>query len=231
MTHSPHPSAAREAERRALVDEIATEAAQCAIFTGRRALSARVLEAMRTVPRHEFVLPGESDSAYVNVPLPIGHRQTISQPFIVALMTDLLDPGPDDVVLELGTGSGYQAAVLATLVRHVYTVEIVPGLAASAAAVLARLGYDNVSVRAGDGQAGWAEHAPYDSIIVTAACPELPSAFVEQLRPGGRIVFPLGQPMGEQELVVADLTAEGQLRSRSVLSVRFVPLLDQPPAD
>ncbi|MBI1397355.1 MAG: protein-L-isoaspartate(D-aspartate) O-methyltransferase [Betaproteobacteria bacterium] len=219
----------RADERRVLVDEIAAEAAQCARYTGRARLAERTMQAIRSVPRHEFVLPGESERAYVNAPLPIGHRQTISQPFIVALMTDLLDTRPDDVVLELGTGSGYQAAVLATLVRHVFTVEIVPELAAMATATLSRLGYDNVSVRSGDGQAGWPEHAPYRGIILTAACTELPEALAAQLAPGGRVVYPRGEPYGEQELVVADLDPSGALRAQSVLPVRFVPVLDRPP--
>jgi protein-L-isoaspartate(D-aspartate) O-methyltransferase len=179
---------------------------------------------MASVPREEFVLPAYRHRAYDNTPLPIEAGQTISQPLIVALMTDLLETRPGDVILEVGTGSGYQAAVLAGLVEQVYGVEIVPELAAGAARVLARLGYDNVFVRQGDGYEGWPELAPFDGIIVTAAAPEIPPPLLEQLKPGGRLVIPVGTEYGEQDLLLVELGEDGEIRERSVLPVRFVPL-------
>jgi len=195
-----------------------------ASYTGRHALSERVMAAMARVPREEFVLPRYRDRAYDNTPLPIEAGQTISQPLIVALMTELLEPQPGDVILEVGTGSGYQAAVLAELVEQVYGVEIVPELAAGAARVLARLGYDNVYIQAGDGYEGWPELAPFDGIIVTAAAPEIPPPLLEQLKPGGRLVIPVGAEHGEQDLLVVELGEDGDILKRSVLPVRFVPL-------
>lgn len=195
-----------------------------ASYTGREKLSSRVMAAMARVAREEFVLPSYRHMAYDNTPLPIEAGQTISQPLIVALMTDLLDPQPDDVVLEVGSGSGYQAAVLSGLVKQVYGVEIVEQLANSAAEVLARLGYDNVTVRAGDGYAGWPEHAPFDSIIVTAAAAEIPPPLLEQLKPGGKLVIPVGAEHGDQELLLVEVDDRGEIRERSVLPVRFVPL-------
>ena len=193
-------------------------------YTGRSELSDRVMAAMAAVPREEFVLPEYRDRAYRNTPLPIDAGQTISQPLIVALMTELLDPQPGDVVLEVGTGSGYQAAVLSRLVQHVYSVEIVEELADSAAHVLRRLDYDNVTVRAGDGYVGWSQHAPFDGIIVTAAAPHLPPPLLQQLKPGGKLVIPLGEEHGYQELLVVEVDAAGEINSKSVLPVRFVPL-------
>jgi len=193
-------------------------------YTGRAELSDRVMAAMGAVAREEFVLPQYRHLAYRNTPLPIEAGQTISQPLIVALMTELLDPQPGDVVLEVGTGSGYQAAVLSQLVQQVYSVEIVEELAASAAAVLKRLDYTNVSVRAGDGYAGWPEHAPFDSIIVTAAAEHLPPPLLQQLKPGGKLVIPVGEAHGYQELLVVEVDAAGEISRQSVLPVRFVPL-------
>ena len=175
--------------------------------------------------REEFVLPQYRHLAYQNTPLPIAAGQTISQPLIVALMTELLDPQPGDVVLEVGTGSGYQAAVLAHLVEHVYSIEIVKELADSAAEVLRRLDYTNVTVRAGDGYAGWPEHAPFDGIIVTAAAEELPPPLLQQLKPGGKLVIPLGEEHGFQELLLIEVDAAGEISKRSILPVRFVPLM------
>ncbi len=195
-----------------------------ASYTGRHRLSERVMAAMASVPREEFVLPRYRHLAYDNTPLPIEAGQTISQPLIVALMTELLEPQPGDVILEVGTGSGYQAAVLAGLVKQVYGVEIVPELAAGAAEVLARLGYHNVTVRAGDGYAGWPEHAPFDGIIVTAAAGDIPPPLLEQLKPGGKLVIPVGAQHGEQDLLLVELGEDGDIRKRSVLPVRFVPL-------
>jgi protein-L-isoaspartate(D-aspartate) O-methyltransferase len=215
----------RYAELRAvLIAEIEAEVAATADATGRTALDRRVLDAIAAVPRHEFVPERVRALAYGNHPLPIGEGQTISQPYIVALMTDLLEPRPDHVVLEVGTGSGYQAAVLARLVRHVYSVEVLPALAEHASATLARLGIANVSVRTGDGAQGWAEHAPYDGIIVTAAGAELPRMLVDQLKPKGRLVMPVGRG-GYQDLVLATKAVDGTMATREVLSVAFVPLV------
>lgn len=211
-------------ERARMLVAIQESVRESASYTGRAQLSERVMSAMASVPREEFVLPAYRHLAYDNTPLPIEAGQTISQPLIVALMTDLLDPQPSDVVLEVGTGSGYQAAVLAGLVERVYSVEIVEELAVSAAAVLDRLGYDNVTVRAGDGYAGWPEHAPFDSIIVTAAAAHLPPPLLKQLKTGGKLVIPVGEEHGYQELLLIETGENGEIRERSVLPVRFVPL-------
>lgn len=206
-----------------MLAEIEAEARAAASYTDRPVLSKRVLDAMSRVPRHEFVAPARKDLAYYNGALPIGYGQTISQPYIVALMTDLLDLGPECVVLEVGTGSGYQAAVLAELCRTVYSMEIVSALAEESAARLRRLHYDNVHVRSGDGYDGWPEHAPYDGILVTAGAEEIPPPLVEQLRPGARLVIPLGRRYASQELMVVEKNAAGEARGRSVLPVAFVP--------
>lgn len=211
-------------ERARMLAAINESVRDSASYTGRAQLSPRVMSAMGRVPREEFVLPAYRHLAYDNTPLPIEAGQTISQPLIVALMTDLLDPQPSDVVLEVGTGSGYQAAVLAGLVKQVYSVEIVEELAVSAAAVLDRLGYDNVTVRAGDGYAGWPEHAPFDGIMVTAAADEIPPPLLAQLKPGGKLVIPVGAEHGYQELLLIEVGEDGEVRERSVLPVRFVPL-------
>jgi protein-L-isoaspartate(D-aspartate) O-methyltransferase len=193
-------------------------------WIGKEHLDARVLAAMEKVPRHEFV-PQELDYlAYSNGPLAIGHGQTISQPYIVALMTDLLRPQAEDVVLEVGTGSGYQAAVLSLLVKQVYSVEIVAALAQDAATRLRSLGYSNVSVRGGDGYRGWPEHAPFDAIIVTAAAPTIPPPLLEQLKPGGRMVIPVGAPYDRQILTVIDKSERGDVTQQTILPVAFVPL-------
>jgi protein-L-isoaspartate(D-aspartate) O-methyltransferase len=211
-------------ERAYMLEAIRDSVARTADYTGKSELSARVMDQMATVPRHEFVIPEQQSRAYLNTPLPIAHGQTISQPLIVALMTDFLEPKSTDVVLEVGTGSGYQAAILSGLVAEVYSIEIIPELAASASDVLQRLGYDNVSVRAGDGYLGWPDHAPFDGIIVTAAADEVPSPLIEQLKPGARLVIPVGLPGGSQELLVIEKQPDGSTTSRSVLPVRFVPL-------
>ncbi len=212
------------AQRQAMLEAIRLSVEDSAQYTGRSALSERVRQAMASVPREEFVLPEYRHLAYRNTPLPIEAGQTISQPLIVALMTDLLDPQADDVVLEVGTGSGYQAAVLAGLVRHVYSVEIVEQLATSAAQVLQRLDYDNVTVRAGDGYAGWPQHAPFDGIIVTAAADEIPPPLLQQLKPGGKLAIPVGAEHGYQELLLIEVDEAGKVSKKSVLPVRFVPL-------
>ena len=211
-------------ERQGMLDAIRDSVRNSADYTGRAELSTRVMGAMGAVAREEFVLPRYRHLAYQNTPLPIEADQTISQPLIVALMTELLDPQPDDVVLEVGTGSGYQAAVLAHLVKHVYSVEIVEELADGAAEVLQRLGYTNVTVRAGDGYAGWPQHAPFDGIIVTAAAGEIPPPLLQQLKPGGKLVIPVGEEHGYQELLLVEVDEAGEISRQSVLPVRFVPL-------
>ena len=188
-----------------------------------RRLAPRVLDAMRDVPRHALVPEQVRDHAYEDRPLPIGYGQTISQPYIVALMTDLLRPEPGHVVLEIGTGSGYQAAVLAELVDRVYSIEIVPELAARAAGDLDGLGYANISVRAADGYHGWAEHGPYDGIVVTAAASHIPPPLVAQLKPGGRMVIPVGASFMVQQLMLVEVDRNGDVRTEALLPVRFVP--------
>ncbi len=211
-------------DRAELLQEIERDALYTADLTGRPIFAARVMEAMAAVPRHEFVPDVEPARAYVNAPLPIGHGQTISQPFIVALMTELLDTEPEHVVLEIGTGSGYQAAVLAGLVRHVYSIEVVASLASQSAERLARLGYDNVEVRHGDGALGWPARAPFDGILVAAAASEVPSALPAQLKPGGKLVIPVRGGWA-QDLTVVEKTAPGRVLERPVLPVAFVPLV------
>ncbi|MGH8286746.1 MAG: protein-L-isoaspartate(D-aspartate) O-methyltransferase [Steroidobacteraceae bacterium] len=197
-------------------------------IAGRDIQNPRVLQALRTVPRHLFVPPAYTGDAYDDRPLPIGHGQTISQPYIVALMTELARPAPTDRALEVGTGSGYQAAVLAGLVSHVYTIEIVEPLAREAGQRLKKLGYENVTVRTGDGYAGWPEHAPFDVILVTAAPEEVPAPLLEQLAPGGRLVVPVGRVFAVQELRLIEKDASGKLRTTRVAPVRFVPLQRAP---
>jgi len=203
------------AERRRMVKEQLSS-------SGYGITNARVLAAMGKVPRHEFVPVELWPRAYVDGPLPIGYDQTISQPYIVAFMTEQLDPQPTDRVLEIGTGSGYQAAVLAQLVAEVYTIEIIEPLAQRAEVDLKRLGYTNIQVRAGDGYKGWPEAAPFDVIIVTCAPEKVPPPLVEQLKDGGRMIIPVG-PMGDQELVLLRKQGE-QLEKHAVLPVRFVPM-------
>lgn len=193
------------------------------VHTGLRGLDTRVREAMEAVPREEFVPDAERGAAYGDHALPIGHEQTISQPFIVALMTQLLQPERADRVLEIGTGSGYQAAVLASLVAHVYSVEILEPLANQARRRLQGLGIDNVSVVAANGAKGLSEFAPFDKVVITAATPEVPAALVEQLRVGGLVVAPLGEWGYGQQLSVLRKTPDGQLEGDEVLPVSFVP--------
>ncbi len=183
-----------------------------------------VLNAIRTVKRHEFVPEQYRRQAYLDQPLPIGHGQTISQPFIVAYMTELLELEEDDVVFEVGAGSGYHAAVIAEIVDRVYTVEIVEPLAESSAERLERLGYDNVTVSHADGYHGWEEHAPFDAIVVTAAASHIPPPLVEQLKPEGRMIIPVGPPMQIQNLMLVEKDEEGRVSQRNVMPVRFVPL-------
>ncbi len=209
---------------RFMLDEIRRDARETAAYTGRSQISVRVMDAMGRVPRERYVPSQAAHLAYFNRPLAIGHGQTISQPFIVALMTDLLNVAATHKVLEIGTGSGYQAAILGELTRAVYTIEIVPALAQRAADTLAEQGYDNVHVRAGDGWFGWPEQAPFDAVIVTAVAKEVPPRLLDQLAPGGRMVLPLGDPDGAQMLVLIAKDERGSVSRRDVLPVAFVPL-------
>ena len=218
---------AYEPQRRHMVEEIVALARESRAATGRATLSERVLAAMAKVPRHDLVPAGQKAVAYANRPLPIGLGQTISQPFIVALMTDLMEVKPGDRVLEIGTGSGYQAAVLAELAGTVYTIEIVEPLAREAAGRLKQLGYRNVVAKSGDGYQGWPEHAPFDAIVVTAAPREVPQPLIEQLKPGGRLVVPVGGQATGQELLLIEKQPDGTVARRNILAVRFVPLTDK----
>jgi len=193
-------------------------------YTGNPSLDKRVEEAMMAVPRHKFVPPGSRPYAYENTALPISHRQTISQPYIVALMTDLAAVTSESVVLEVGTGSGYQAAVLSELVSHVYSIEIIEPLGLEAKSLLQDLGYDNVTVKIGDGYHGWSEHAPFDAILVTAAAEHIPEQLTQQLKPGGRLVIPVGRQGQAQSLRILTKGADGKIEQRDILSVVFVPL-------
>ncbi len=226
LTHA-RPSEAqdpRAAARARMVAEIAAMARETGAETGRPRFGEAVMAAMGKVPRHRFVPVLQDIFAYENRPLPIGEGQTISQPYIVALMTDLLDPKSADSVLEVGTGSGYQAAVLAELVAKVYTIEIVETLGRRAKQVLGELQYRNVEVRIGDGYGGWPAAAPFDAIIVTAAPAAVPQPLIDQLKPGGRMVIPVGGPSDVQHLLLVEKQPDGRTTTRRTLSVRFVPL-------
>lgn len=196
-------------------------------YTGIDQFAPEVMEAVARVPREAFVPDELKPWAYENRPLPIGRGQTISQPYIVALMTDLLHPDKDDVMLEVGAGSGYQAAVLAQLVNGLYTLEIVPALAKNAEKILQKLGYHNVEVQQGDASKGWPEHAPFDGIIVTAAAERIPQALIEQLKPGGRLVIPVGSPQMPQDLMLVQKDDKGHLSKRNILPVAFVPFISE----
>jgi protein-L-isoaspartate(D-aspartate) O-methyltransferase len=215
-------------EMQQMLSDIEWEVKLTRNMIGRAALSDRVMAAMKHVPRHKFIPDALREYAYQNGPVPIGFGQTISQPYIVALMSDLLNTKPSDVVLEIGTGSGYQAAILSELVRQVYSIEVIEDLATMARAHLRELGYDNVEIRTGDGNLGWLEHAPYDGIIVTAAAPHIPQALIDQLRTGARLVIPLGQPYSAQELMVVEKKPNGEIETREILDVAFVPLVEVP---
>ena len=213
-----------EAHRR-LMEEIGREARDTHMWTGRTSFSERVMAAVAKVPRHEFVLPEDRPYAYVNRPRGIGHGQTISQPYMVAAMTDLMDLGETDRVLEIGTGCGYQTAVLAEVAGRVFSVEVIADLAKSARKRLAALGYDTVTVHHGDGYQGWPDRAPFDAIIVTAAPESIPEALVEQLQPGGRMVIPIGRVHESQTLLLGVKQDDGTLKTRRVLPVAFVPMV------
>jgi len=208
-----------------MVAEIEAMYAETRSLTGLPAMAPRVRAALGKVERHRLVPPEQRALAYRNHPLPIGQGQTISQPYIVALSTDLIAPQPQHVVLEVGTGSGYQAAVLAEIVQKVYSIELLEPLALAARKSLGELQYQNIEIRIGDGYKGWPEQAPFDAIVVTAAAPRVPEALVEQLKPGGRLVIPVGEPGGAQDLLLIVKTAQGKLERKSILPVRFVPLV------
>jgi len=209
--------------RQQMIAEIVTEAALTVGHTGRAAFSDRVMRVIGSMPRHEFVPVELQPYAYLNRPLPIGYEKTVSQPFIVALMTDLLAPEAGDVVLEVGAGAGYQAAILAELAKRVYTVDIIEELAQGAERRLKRLGYENVEVGVVNGYYGWPEHAPYDRIMVTAASDLIPPPLLAQLKPGGRMVIPTGIP-DKQTLTLVEKSATGSLSAREILPVRFSEL-------
>jgi protein-L-isoaspartate(D-aspartate) O-methyltransferase len=213
------------AQRSRMVAEIDAMYGETRRETGLDAMSPTVRAAMGKVERHRLVPREQQGAAYANRPLPIGSGQTISQPYIVALSTDLLAPKPDHVVLEVGTGSGYQAAVLAEVVRQVYTIELIESLGRTAAQRLAEMSYRNVEVRIGDGYAGWPERAPFDGIVVTAAAPRIPPALVAQLKPGGRMVIPVGGDGFIQYLKLVVRRQDGGYDEREVIPVRFVPLV------
>ena len=222
---TPERAGEQADERAAMVATIVELARETGAATGRHTLSPEVLAVMGRVERHRFVSAELSVLAYADRPLPIGHGQTISQPYIVALMTDLLEVKPDHKVLEVGTGSGYQAAVLAKLVESVHTIEIVDALGKAATERLRNLNYDNVTVRVGDGYHGWREHAPFDAVVVTAAASHVPPPLVHQLAPGGRLVIPVGPQFHVQQLLLIEKGKDDeQLTIRQILPVRFVPL-------
>jgi len=210
--------------RQQLVENIQQDVRDTSLYLDKEALDPRVMTAIATVPRHEFVPAAQRHHAYANRPLPIGHGQTISQPYIVALMSDLIKPRAGDRVLEIGTGSGYQAAILAELTGAVYSIEIIEALGKQAAGRLPGLGYDNITLRIGDGYYGWKEQAPFDAIVVTAAASHVPPPLVAQLKPGGRMVIPVGSRFLTQQLVLIEKQADGQLITRQILPVKFVPL-------
>jgi protein-L-isoaspartate(D-aspartate) O-methyltransferase len=206
-----------------MMAEVEAEAVLTANYTGRAAFGGSVMDAVGRVPRHEFVPVELQPYAYLNRPLPIGFEKTISQPYIVALMTDVLDLRPGDIVLEIGTGAGYQAAILAELVKRVYTIDIIEQLAVGAERRLKRLGYDKIEVRVGNGYYGWPEHSPYDKIIVTAACDLVPPPLLTQLKSGGRMIIPTGIPE-QQALTLVEKSADGHISTRDLLPVRFSEL-------
>jgi len=210
--------------RQAMVRIIEQDVRETSLYLDKEALDPRVMAAMGKVPRHLFVPHSRRHNAYENRPLPIGHGQTISQPYIVAIMTDLLKPARHHKILEVGTGSGYQAAILAELVDSVYSIEIIKPLGEGATERLTRLGYKNVDVRIGDGYYGWEEHAPFDAIVVTAAASHIPPPLIAQLKPGGHMMIPVGGRFLVQELLLVEKSDSGKISTRQILPVAFVPL-------
>lgn len=211
-------------QRETMIRAIEADVGATSIYIKKEALDPRVMEAMNTVPRHALVPINQRSHAYLNRPLPIGYGQTISQPYIVAIMTDLLNPQREHKILEVGTGSGYQAAILSRLVRQVYTVEVIEALGKRAKSDLAELGYDNIQTRIGDGYYGWKQHAPFDGIVVTAAASHVPPPLIQQLKPGGRIIIPVGSRFLTQQLLLIVKDEGGNLTTRQILPVLFVPL-------
>lgn len=209
-----------------MIRDIESEVFYTRHYIGKDKLDQRVMQAMKKVPREKFVAPDMQYAAFDNGPLPIGHGQTISQPYIVALMTDMLVPKPDHCILEIGTGSGYQTAILSLLCKQVYSIERIPELGKSAAQRLQKMGYHNIETRIGNGYEGWPEQAPYDGIVVTAAASHIPEALTKQLKPGGRMAIPVGEPHGFQELILVRKNEQGQIREQPVLGVAFVPLVN-----
>jgi len=211
-------------QQQAMIDAIQNDVIETSIYIGKKAFDPAVMKAMASVPRHEFVPDNQKSYAYENRPLPIGYGQTISQPYIVALMTDLLNLSKEHKVLEIGTGSGYQGAILNELTPQVFTIEIIEPLAKRAIATYKRLQLDNIQVRTGDGYFGWEEHAPFDAIIVTAAADHVPPPLVQQLKNGGRMIIPVGSRFFVQQLVLVTKDSEGKITTQQILPVRFVPL-------
>jgi len=210
-------------QRLQMISDIEDEVQATAKYINKKSFNKSVMQVMRSVPRHEFVPANQRSQAYENRPVPIGYGQTISQPYIVALMTDLLQPQPEHKVLEIGTGSGYQAAILSELVAQVYSIEIIEPLGKSSTQLLARLGYDNIETRVADGYDGWSQHAPYDSIIVTAAISHIPPPLVQQLKNGGRMVIPVGTRFQTQYLTLVEKDLSGTITTQQLLPVYFVP--------
>ena len=211
-------------QRENMIRAIEANLRATSIYLKKEALNSRIMDAMNTVPRHVIVPINQRSHAYLNRPLPIGYGQTISQPYIVAIMTDLLNPQPEHTVLEVGTGSGYQAAILSRLVRQVYTIEIIEALGKRSKRDLAELGYDNIQVWIGDGYYGWKQHAPFDGIVVTATASHIPPPLIQQLKPGGRMIIPVGSRFLTKQLLLLVKDEEGNVTTRQILPVRFVPL-------
>ena len=211
-------------QRENMIRAIEANLRATSIYLKKEALDSRIMDAMNTVPRHVLVPINQRSHAYLNRPLPIGYGQTISQPYIVAIMTDLLNPQPEHTVLEVGTGSGYQAAILSRLVLQVYTIEIIEALGKRSKRDLAELGYDNIQVWIGDGYYGWKQHAPFDGIVVTATASHIPPPLIQQLKPGGRMIIPVGSRFLTQQLLLLVKDEEGNVTTRQILPVRFVPL-------
>ena len=214
----------KDRQTQRMLDDIESEVKFTRKMIGKNALDPKVMDVMSRIPRNEFVPKSFLDAAFDNGPLPIGHGQTISQPYIVALMTDLLELDENDTVLEIGTGSGYQTAILSQLCKQVYSVEYITALAETAKARFEKLGYDNIQCMTGNGYDGWPEHAPYDGIIVTAAATHIPKPLIDQLKPGGRLVIPVGRPHLYQELTLVEKDEAGELNIKEILGVAFVPL-------
>ncbi len=224
LTTSANSASHYEQQRNGMISSIEREVYETRFYLDKSEFDQRVMQAMAKVPRHEFVPEDQLANAYLNRPLPIGYGQTISQPYIVALMTDLIETKPEYKVLEIGTGSAYQAAILAELVAEVYSIEIIAPLAEAATNRLKTLEYKNVTTRTGDGYFGWQEHAPFDAIVVTAASSHVPPPLIEQLKPGGRMVIPVGSRFMTQQLLFVEKSADGTVSTRQVMPVRFVPL-------